>query len=458
MTVFERTDFGNAQRLAARYGDRLRYCPEWRKWLVWTGTHWDSSEDSQGQVDRWAWETIRHIRLTEVKEAENADVAEGLVNWSRSSETLTKLRAMVELTRTGPGRMVSPDQLDADPWILPCINGTLDLRTGRLRETSPEDYTTKSLDIEYRPDATAPTWNAFLDRVQPNPDVRNYLQRAAGYTLTGLTREQKLFMLYGTGANGKSVFLDALQHVLGEYAATASSGTILNRRDGQHTEDLARLAGARLVTSIEVEAEKRMTEAIVKSVTGGDPVAARFMRGNTFEYVPQFKLWLAVNHPPVVGSGDHGIWRRLVTIPWEVRIPEEERDKELVDKLAAEREGILAWMVRGAMAWRKDGLDEPVAVMEAAMSYRESMDDMGRFLDDMCATDPSGTVPVDDLYIAAAWWWEREGLKLPPKPVFGRQLTERGIGQARIRVDKAQVRVRTGIRLTDPNMVWTLSR
>lgn len=446
-TRWARTDLGNGQRLVHRHGDNLRYLPESESWLVWTGQRWSRDALAQGQVDRWASETALSIGLEEKRHAQDKADAEDIESWCFASQSDGRLRAMMLRARHAPGMAVSPGELDADPWLLPCANGTLELgpdTTPRLREHRREDLLTKLVPVDYDADATAPTWTAFLERVLPDPELRAFVQRVAGYTLTGSVREQKLFLLYGTGANGKSVFLDALGRVLGDYAATASSGTILNRRDGQHTEDLARLAGARLVTSIEVEAEKRMTEALVKAVTGGDPITARYMRSNSFEFVPQFKLWLAVNHLPVVGSGDHGIWRRLVPVPFTVQIPENERDLDLTQRLREEAEGILAWAVRGAKDYLERGLDEPAAVTEAALSYRETMDDMGRFLAEATETDPDRYVLADDLYSAAATWWEREGLRLPPKPVFGRQLTERGVEASRRRVDGEVARVRLG--------------
>lgn len=447
---FELTDVGNARRLRTRHGQNLRYVPEWKRWLVWDGTRWSSDNRAQGQVERWAVGTAEAIAYDESKRARDADKQERLKKWSSSSQNRARVVAMMDSAKAGPGMAVSPSELDADPWLLPCANGTLELGpdgTPRLREHRREDMLTKLVPVDYDADATAPTWTAFLERVLPDPELRAFAQRVAGYTLTGSVREQKLFLLYGTGANGKSVFLDALGRVLGDYAATASSGTILNRRDGQHTEDLARLAGARLVTSIEVEAEKRMTEALVKSVTGGDAITARFMRGNSFEFVPQFKLWLAVNHLPVVGSGDHGIWRRLVPVPFTVQIAEAEQNLNLTQELREEAEGILAWAVRGTKDYLERGLDEPASVTEAALTYRETMDDMGRFLDEATEKDPEGFVALSDLYAAAGMWWEAEGLRLPPKPVFGRQLTERGVKDASPRVDGKRVRGRTGFRL-----------
>jgi len=245
---------------------------------------------------------------------------------------------------------------------------------------------TKLAPTEYHPEATASTWTKFLERIMPNAEIRAFLQRAAGYSLTGLTGEEALFVAYGTGRNGKSKFLGAVQDMLGpDYAQQMPPQTLmLKKGDSGASSELARLKGARFTATVETGEGGRLNEALVKQATGGDKISARYLFKEYFEFKPTHKIWLATNHKPTVRGTDEGIWSRIRLIPFEETIPEAERDQHLAEKLAKEAAGILAWAVQGCLAWQSERLAVPEAIRQATQDYRESMDQIGEFIDEMC--------------------------------------------------------------------------
>jgi putative DNA primase/helicase len=330
------TDLGNAERLVDRCGGLVRYDHAGARWLVWDGRRWvvDRTDD----VGRLAKETIRGIR----DEAARAghERRRKLLLHALASESDVRIRAMLARAKAEPGLAVTRDRLDANPLELTVANGRLDLRTSALSPHRPDAYATKLSPVEYYPGAECRQWLRFLHRIfGGDAQLIGYLQRAVGYSLTGKTTEDVLFLLHGSGANGKSTLLEVLRAMLGEYAACAAFDTFLQRREGGPREDIARLDGARFVTATEGREGRRLDEALIKSVTGGDMVTARHLYQGSFEFVPQFKLWLATNHLPRIEGGDDAIWRRIRLIPFGVQIPEAERDPGLVDRLRTELPG-----------------------------------------------------------------------------------------------------------------------
>lgn len=442
---YETSDFGNSRRLCRRWGHRMAWCAERGIWLVRDGRHWEW--DTTGQVFRWAVETMLYAREVEWALAPEGD-EDAIRSWTSKALSEYRLGQMTKFAQKAPGMAVSMEVLDADPWLLGVENGTLDLRTGKLREARAEDWITKPLEVAYDPGAEAPVFRRFLRQVQPDEERREYLQRLAGYSLVGTVSEQVLVLLHGYGANGKTTFLEALAHVLGPLAAHTDSATLTGKRD-QHPEAIARLDGTRLVVSMEVERGSRLREGLVKSITGGEPVRARFMYGDSFEYEPAYTVWMPCNDLPEVSGSDKGIWRRLVPIPWQVTIGERDRDKGLPRKLEDEAPGILAWAVEGALRWQQRGLSRgvPAAVVQAKNEYRSAMDHIGRFLAEACTRDPDGFTPSGTLYQAWKEWCGDEGLKPGSKVDFGRRLQHHGIGKARRSVEGRRQRVRTGVEL-----------
>jgi putative DNA primase/helicase len=339
---------------------------------------------------------------------------------------------MISLAESEPGVSVAPDQLDANPWLLNCANGTLDLRTGELRPHRREDLLTKQVPVKYSPDARCQRWLDFLLEIMGgNLRLVAFLQRAVGYSLTGDVGEQVFFLLHGGGANGKSTFLESIKTMMGDYGAQADFGMFLSRRHESIPNDVARLAGARFVSALEAEAGKHLSESLVKSLTGGDTVAARFLYSEFFEYRPQFKLFLAANHKPVIKGTDLAIWRRIRLIPFAVTIPCEKQDKNLSAKLRSELPGILTWAVHGCMAWREHGLDVPGEVTAATESYRSEMDILGSFLAESCVQRPTSTATAKQLYFAYVQWCEGNGEHPLGQRNFGMRLSERGFDRRR---------------------------
>ena len=426
---FKLSELGNAERLVARHGKDIRYCHEWNKWLIWTGTHWQI--DLTGEVERRAKETIRAI-YSEAAEIEDEEKRAALAKHAAKSETNRAISAMVELAKSEPGIPVLSDQLDSDIWLLNCKNGTLDLRTGELRPHNRKDYITRIIPTEYNPYADFEEWAKFLHRIMnDNAELISFLQRAVGYSLTGSTREQCLFMLYGCGANGKTTFLEAISDVLAGYAQRTPTDTLLAKDTSGISNDIARLKGARFVVASEVEEGKRMAESLVKQMTGGEKMTARFMRAEYFEFMPHFKLWVGTNHKPVIRGTDQAIWRRIKLIPFNVTIPPEERDKNLLNKLRREMPGILNWAVMGCMDWQKNGLGEPEEVIKATNDYRSEMDVLTRFVSDCCTTATQRGTKSSELYKKYAEWSKDNGEFALSQTKFSTRMQEKGFNKTR---------------------------
>jgi P4 family phage/plasmid primase-like protien len=418
---FNLTDLGNAERFVAHHGEDVRYCYQWRKWLVWTGARWE--RDEAGRVHRLAKETVRSI-YREASNEEDENRRKALAKHARASESETRIRAMVELAKSEIP--AAPDELDADPWLLNTAGGTIDLRTGKLREHRREDLITKLAPVEYDPEAEAPTWSAFLERVLPGEELRQFVRRAAGYSATGNTSEQCMFIHHGPGANGKSTFQEAVTAALGDYAMRTPTETLLVKRPGGVPNDIARLKGARLVTASETEEGRRLAESLVKDLTGQDTISARFMWAEWFDFKPTHALHLSTNHKPEIRGTDAAIWRRIRLIPWAVTIPPAEQDRELPEKLRAELPGVLAWIVRGCSEWQREGLQAPEEVRKATRAYRAEMDVLAAFLADCCVRDEDETAFAGELWGAWKRWCEETGEQFGTQKRFGGRLAERG--------------------------------
>jgi putative DNA primase/helicase len=399
---------------------------------------------------RRAKQTIKRL----ARHAEDLDdtQAKALMAHVKASLSTTKLKAMVECAQSEEGIPVQPDAFDADAWLLNVTNGTVDLRTGTLRPHQQADLITKCLTMPYDEHATCVTWDAFLWRImggsqgEDSPDMgagelenrhaaderakrlSEFIARAVGYVLTGDTREQALLVLHGSGSNGKSTFLELLQALLGDYAQSTPSATLLAKDPHRHEgipNDIARLRGARLVTAIEIGKGKRLNEELIKRLTGGDLMTARFLHAEFFDFTPEFKLFIACNDLPQIRGTDHAIWRRIKRIPFTVTIPDEEQDKDLPAKLRAELPGILRWAVEGCADWQRQGLGIPEEVKAATDSYQRDMDTLMNFIEECCVRSESSSVQVQStrLYRAYKDWCGDEPLS---QSAFGKALEERG--------------------------------
>ena len=436
------TDAGNAQRFAAQQADHVRYCYAWRAWLVWDGTHW--RRDPGDAIARLAKETAKQIYL-EAAAAGSEERRKATGQWATKSEDERRLRAMIALAQSEPGIPVTPDELDTDPHLLNVANGTLELRTGTLRAHARADLITRYIPIAYDPTADCPVWRATLERIlDRRQDLIEYFQRALGYSCTGDTSEQVLFVLWGTGANGKTTILSTAVTLLGDYALSTRAETFLAKQGETIPNDVAQLKGRRLVIAVEAEAGQRLGESLVKQMTGQDTLNARFLHAEYFNFKPTFKIFLATNHKPAIRGGDHAIWRRIRLLPFTVTIPDAEQDRQLSDKLEAERAGILAWAVRGCLAWRREGLGLPEAVRAATEAYRADMDVLGDFLSDRCVVEPDeAQVGAGELFDAYESWCRTTGEKPLTARSFGLRLKDRGLTPARTK----QGRLWTGLRL-----------
>ena len=442
-----RTDVGNGIRFRYTHCERVRYCHEWQKWLIWDGRRWEP--DRSGRAVMLAKETARGI-LKEAyavpKSEENDETYKALVKFAAASESKSRLTAMLWAAQSEPGIPVLPEELDCNPWLLNVANGTLDLQTGELREHRRSDLLTKLTPIAFDNAADCPKWLAFLERATGGDvDLQRYLQRLVGYCLTGRTTDHIVPFLFGTGANGKSVFVNTILALMGDdYAMKAPSTLLMAKRGESHPTEQADLFGRRLAACVETEEGRRLAESLVKELSGGDKVRARRMRQDFFEFTPTHKVWIVGNHKPVVAGTDHGVWRRLRLIPFTVTIPADEQDKSLPDKLRTELPGILLWAIAGCLQWQQEGLGEPGAVKAATNTYRCEEDVLAEFLADCCVIAPAGRVGVAELYESYSRWCEANRESPLTKRKFGRRLDDRGFECGKATAGK---RVRCGIRL-----------
>jgi len=440
------TDLGNAKRLVARHGTDLRYCAARKTWLVWDGRRW--TWDDSGEVPRRAKETILSL-YPMAAELPDSD-RKALVKHALSSESAKRLEAMISLAQSEPGIPTGLDALDRDPMLLTVANGTLNLRTGELRDHARSDLITRTVSADYDPSATCPTWLTFLERIMAGKaDLIAFLQRAIGYSLTGDVSERCLFLLHGSGRNGKTTLLETVQGILAEHASRTTTDTLLATRDHAIPNDVAALKGARFVFASEAEENRRLAEAKVKDLTGGDTISARFMRGEWFSFRPEFKIWLGTNHKPDVRGTDRAIWDRLRLVPFTVRIPDDDVDRHLRGKLLAEAPGILAWAVAGCLAWQRDGLGEPAEVRDATEAYRQEMDLLGHFIEEACLVQLTAQVTAKEIYAAYVQWAGAAGERSITQQAFGRRLTERGFDSAQIGKGRTRTWVGIGLLATE---------
>jgi putative DNA primase/helicase len=374
-----RTDLGNARRLIAKHGPNLRYVSSWKKWLYWDGKRW--REDSEGQVYRLAKRVVHAIRR-EVIAADDKQ-AEAILRWSIASESRSRLDSMIALAWSEEGIPIEAGQLDTDPMLLNVKNGTIDLRTGELREHRREDLITKMAPVIFEKDARCPNWLATLNLIfSEDQELIKYFQQLCGLALTGDVSEQYLPILHGGGSNGKSTLVNALLDLLGpDYAMKAPPELLIGGRGRRHPTERAALYGKRLVVAIETEEGDRLDETQVKELTGSDPITARRMREDFWTFNPTHKVMLCTNHKPEVHGTDHAIWRRLKLVPFNVTISNDKADKAMPKKLRMEAPGILAWCVQGSLDWQKAGrIAAPKIVEDVTKEYRASQDVISDFI------------------------------------------------------------------------------
>jgi putative DNA primase/helicase len=399
------TEAGAAERFARLHGADVRFDHRRSRWLLWEGHRWVPDADAaviRLAIDfarAWQQEAITipdlGYREAAIKLALRLERRDGLGNM------LTLARALKPIANAG-------DEWDADIWLLGVPNGVIDLSTGERRSGHRNDHITMNTAVAYEPAATCPRWTQFIHEVfDSHQPLIDFVHRAIGYSLTGITSEQVLFLLYGTGANGKGTFTNTLKHVLGDYAWNMPFATIEMRDRASIPNDLAALVNRRFVTASETNDGARLNEARVKTLTGCDPVTARFLHGEFFTFEPRAKFWLSVNHKPIVRDDSFGFWRRLRLIPFSQRF---DVNAGLASELRAEAAGILTWCVQAARSWNDHGLNPPAVVVNATREYERDSDPLAAFLEEACELDPVAEVTASDLYNHYSRWADQHGL------------------------------------------------
>jgi putative DNA primase/helicase len=453
------TDQANANRLVESFGKRLFVAAG--RWYSWDSRRWVPDE---GDVYRYACQLSRivHAEAAAWRAKATADLstanknkalADALDKWAVKCEMKGSIEAAVGLAR----KMLTIDgaALDRNPWLLNCLNGTVDLRTGELRPHRASDYITKLVSLNFDLEAAAPLWGEVLAQItlevgRGTQPVAQFLQRWFGYCATGLTREQQFVVHYGNGSNGKSTVLDMVADVLGDYAGTAAPGLLVNGGRDRHPTEIADLFGRRMITAHESGDGGVLREDFVKQATGGDRIKARFMHADFFEFVPTHKLQLLTNHKPLIKGQDVGIWRRVVLVPYLARFGGREevnagrahfvKDVGLLERLGAERAGVLAWVVRGAIAWAQDGLQPPDSVLAASKDYQTEQDRIGQFVAECCEVGGEFAEPLavgmgEGLYPAYVGWCKEGGTMALAKNRFQAEVL-RAVAGSRVEFGK----------------------
>ena len=398
-------DCGNAIRMCNMFGRNIRHCEAWGKWFIWDGQRW--KEDVNNTIYYFAKKVSKSI-YNEAAQCNDSKESLELSKWAHESSNNSRINAMVESCKSEHdyGIPITFDVLDKDIYLFNTQNCTLDLRT---LERLPHDHInliTKISPVAYDPEAKCPTWLAFLERIfkdnKEKDNIISFLKRSCGYSLTGDTREQVMFFLYGSGANGKSTFIDTIQYIMGDYAVATESNTFTTVKGDAIRNDIARLVGMRFVSASENSTESLLDESLVKKLTGNEKVSARFLHQEYFDFYPQFKIWWGFNHQPYIRDNTNSIWRRILLVPFEQIIPDSEQDKKLGDKLKLEAPGILNWMIEGLEEYYKIGIDAPSCVKTATKEYREDQDVLHDFIADCCDTKDDKNFAGKDLSAEAS--------------------------------------------------------
>jgi len=424
------TDSTNADRLEKEHGRDIRYVAAWKKWLVWNGKVW-VVDDSGALVHEKGLAMVRGMYdglLTTADYRERIEIEK----YAMLSESVRRREAFVKAAQWKSSLNVSCDDLDRNEWVLNLQNGCVDIPTGDFREHRREELITKIANVSYDPDADCPLWKQFVREIMNfDADLIGFLQTAAGWALTGNTEEQTMFILYGSGANGKTTFLNTVLYILGDYGIATPTETFMKKSGDQNTNDIARLRGTRFVTTTETDQGRRLSEPLIKKITGNDQMTARFLYGEYFNFTPACKIFMATNHKPVIKGTDHGIWRRIKLIPFTTRIDDDRQDKNLEVKLRGEASGILNWLLEGAGRWVREGLRVPSVISNATDEYRAEMDVIGNFLVDRCVQDAAVSVRLKELYRAYSDWCDANKEHAVSERFFSIRLKEMGFEQNR---------------------------
>lgn len=415
------TDTGNGQKFFEQYKQHARFVTDIGCWIAWDGKKWKMDDDAA--IRRFAHRTADSL-YNEVSRSFSRD---NTYQWAKQSHNNARINAMIAEAKPYLG--LENNALDRNPWLLNCNNGIVNLKTGEVQLHGAEHFITQYADVAYRADTFCPKFQAFLDRIFDNDkDVIGFVQRALGSSIAGLDARRHLFIAHGDGSNGKSTLLETVQDILGDYVCTTPVSSLMSSATGSGiNNDIARLRGKRMVLASEGERQNKLAEAQIKRLTGGDTITARFLNKEFFEFKPVCDFWLATNHKPKISGNDPAIWNRVFLIPFEVTIPDDEKNPNLKNELLAEKEGILAWLVKGCIDWHTDGLNAPEKVKAATQSYKGESDSVGQYLEESTERTSGIKTTKTDLYISYSSWCELNGHEKLIKKDFGQVLISRGI-------------------------------
>ena len=425
--MFDATDRGNAQRFLATFGRDLLYVPS-IGWFVWTGKQW-MHDMEQLRVQELLASMVPTIKtqMTLIDKSDNKALMIQLAKSSKMLSGYTSRHNTLGYARSTSHLWHAPDDLDHNQKILNVQNGTINLETGHMEPHDPSMLCSRIASIDYRPNDECPLFLKFIDQITcGDQELADWLQTFFGYCMTGNTSEQLFTVFYGSGSNGKSVLVNVISHIMGSYALESPADTVLLKRTPSgNSNDLARIRGARLATVRETNQGKRLDESLVKSLTGGDRITARFLHKEFFEFVPVAKWILFTNHKPSIQGGDEGIWRRLRLIPFNLHVTPEEADRGLEAKLLNEAPGILNWLIAGAIRWHNYGLPNCQAIQEETNRYRNAEDVLYDFLDECTTSGATYKVEKRLVYLAYVEWCQKQGMRNLHKKTFAQKMEER---------------------------------
>ncbi|MBO7691485.1 MAG: hypothetical protein J6T10_02485 [Methanobrevibacter sp.] len=427
---FEYTDTGNGKRFAHYFKENIKYSKNRKKWSFWDGKVW--REDTTNEIRRLADECI--ARMKKQAQSFDGEKKQELLKWAKRTESNKQKTNMIAETEHLRDIAIDVDYFDTQPDLINVENGIVNLRNGELIPHNPDYHMSKIGFSSYAEECEKPRrWLQFLNEITDNnQELIDYLQKAVGYSLTASTREQCLFICYGNGCNGKSTFMDVITTLLGTYALNMQAESIMVKKHSAAVNtDIARLKGARFVTVAEPQEGMKLNESLIKQLTGGDKITARFLFAEEFEFKPEFKMWISTNHKPIISGTDNGIWRRIVLIPFTVKIPQDKIDRNLSYRLRKELPQIMRWAVEGCIKWQQEGLTkQPDCIAQASAEYREEMDVLAKFIEDCIVEGNSyDTIKASELYEVYCEWARSNNEYCHTNTRFGKEFSLRFPGK-----------------------------
>jgi putative DNA primase/helicase len=440
-------DSYNASLFVEMFKDKIRWCRDLGGWFIYNDRYWEC--DRNGYIKHYAIKVyermlsdLRTYPVNNEQDQKNLDLFSRHV---KATGNDGKLDSMLECAKPYLGHL--PEMFDANPSLFNCNNITIDLDNKKVNPFRQDDLLTKSTKVDWIKDATCPTWEKFIDDIfLGNEELIDFVQRSCGYSMTTSTKEQCLFILYGEGRNGKTVFIEIMRQIFGDYSSSCASTTLIRKNNEGIPNDIAALRGARLVTAVESNENVTLDEQVVKKLTGTDTIRARFLNKEFFDFIPTFKIFMATNHKPNIRGTDTGIWRRIRLIPFNFRVTEATDDKNLLFKLREELPGILNWVLAGYKRWHEHGLQPPKEIWAATDAYRDEEDDLGQFIDDYCVIDDKEAVPLNFFKMK---FKEVNGYFKSQKTIREYML-RKGFKEGRPYIKGNQVRCYMGLRLLTP--------